>query len=90
MGRPVMRHSVDSAGGLAVFTDNGTVFCNGNLVMRQGDRVAPHGLDQHAPYPPMVTGSASVFVEGSPVCGVDDVAACGHPCSSGSGNVSVG
>lgn len=85
MARGVMRLNVDEAGGQAILTDNGTVFCNGNLVMRLGDRVAPHGSWEHAPYPPMVTASPTVFVEGMPVCAVGDLAACLHeaePCSS--------
>lgn len=83
-----MRLYADNAGGQAVLTDNGTVFANGFLLMRLGDRVESHGVSPHSPIPDMVTASPTVFAEGKPVCGVGDLARCGHS-ATGSGSVFV-
>ena len=85
-----MRLNTDSAGGQAILTDNGTVFCNGQLVMREGDRLASHETLEHpATLPRMVTSCPTVFVENQPVCGLGDEASCGHTATPGSSNVNL-
>ena len=70
----------NSAGGLAVQSKNTTVFFEDKLPMSVGDLVAPHGdgYDQHSVGVPMATGSPTVYVCGTPLCGEGHFAACGH------------
>lgn len=88
--RNVFRLHVDEAGGLAAETSQGTVFVNGELVMRIGDKVEAHGLAPHSPNPPMITGAATVFIGASNVCGIHDLAQCCHEATTGSPDVFVG
>jgi uncharacterized Zn-binding protein involved in type VI secretion len=89
MARGRSRVGIDAAGGVAVDAIVPTVFCNGVPVVVLGARVAAHGKPPHAPLPPMVTASSTVFAGGIPVVRAGDSAACGHPIS-GSDNVFVG
>jgi uncharacterized Zn-binding protein involved in type VI secretion len=70
----------DAAGGLAVQSKNTSVFFEDKLPMSVGDLVSPHGdgYDQHSIGVPMATGSPTVFVCGSPLCGEGHLAVCGH------------
>lgn len=77
----------DSAGG-DLIPSQSTVYANGEKVIVDGDKVAPHGLPPHNA-PTMIAGSKSVFIGGVAVCNAEDKATCGH-AASGSGNVNVG
>jgi len=84
----VARKGIDAAGGVAIEgSDN--VFVNGAGVVRNGDRVAGHGLPPHAPPPAMVAQCKNVYVNGILVVNQGDLAVCGDAIA-GSSNVFVG
>ena len=84
----VARNGVDSAGGVAI-EGSGNVNANGSGVVREGDKVASHGVSPHSPTPPMVGKSTTVFANGIGVSRSGDAASCGHTIS-GSSNVNAG
>ena len=85
----IMRLNVDTAGGVAFQTDNPNVTVNGELVMRLGDLVAPHGFMPHDSPQPMVTASSTVTAYGVQLCRLGDAAKCGHT-ATGSSDVFAG
>jgi len=85
--RGVAREGTDSAGGALIASGNSHVFCNGDLAIVLGDPVTPHppgGIHNAAV---MVEAATTVFINGIPVCGLDNKAQCGHPVKPGSDNV---
>jgi uncharacterized Zn-binding protein involved in type VI secretion len=84
----VIRKSVDTAGGKnSVGSPN--VFVNNTSAVRVGDAIESHGRREHG-NPIMGAGSATVFVNGIPLCRSGDVANCGHVAGPGSANVISG
>lgn len=84
----ISRKGLDVAGGVAI-EGSGNVFVNGAGVVRNGDKVAGHGLPPHSPPPSMIAVCNNLYVNGILVVNAGDVATCGHSIS-GSGNVFVG
>lgn len=82
------RVGIDNAGGVITGNLAPTVFVNGAPIAVVGADVAGHGVGAHAG-PAMVTGSATVFAQGKPVCRAGDLANCTHQ-ATGSPNVLVG
>lgn len=81
----VMRLNVDTAGGIAFQTSNTSVTANGQLIMRLGDLVAPHGsVSPHDQPNPMVTASSTVTAAGITLCRLGDLAACNHAATGSS------
>ena len=88
---PGISRNNDTAAGDLV-PSQGTVFANGQAIIRLGDSVA-----SHAPCPvpashcaaTMAGASSSVYVAGIAVCRAGDAASCGH-AATGSGNVAAG
>jgi len=76
----------DVAGGPLV-SGSSNVYANNNIVVRRGDRVAPHGRNQHRSAV-MVGFSPNVYANNIQVCRAGDAASCGH-AASGSSNVLV-
>ena len=85
----VARVGIDSAGGIILGGGQSFVYANSSLIAVVGDAVAPHGDAPHSA-PTLVTGSATVFINGIPVCRQGDLASCGHSISSGSPGVGAG
>ena len=87
-GRPVGRVGVDSAGGVVTGIMSSRTKIQGYPVVCIGAAIASHGSGDHA-NAVMVTGSSKTFANGHAVCGVGDLASCGHTLSSGSSKTSV-
>ena len=83
----VTRKTVDAAGGQIV-EGSPDVSVNDQPAVTVGDAVQRHGRGAHGG-PRMSTGSATVFVNGKPLCREGDAASCGHQ-ASGSSDVSSG
>lgn len=84
---PGISRDNDSAGGDLVASQS-SVYANGQLVIVDGDAVAPHGVSPHDA-PTITAGSNNVFAEGIAVVNQGDSATCGHT-SGGSSDVFVG
>lgn len=83
----VTRKTVDAAGGQIV-EGSPDVSVNDQPAVTVGDTVERHGRGAHRSSK-MSAGSATVFVNGKPLCREGDSASCGHP-ASGSSDVSAG
>ena len=81
------RHQ-DTCGGQIIATAQKTKI-NGRLVARVGDKVTPHGEDEHAAAV-MTEGSGTVKVEGKKPCRMGDKATCGDSVSTASSDVKIG
>jgi len=88
MALGVARIGIDTAGGTQLPFVNSTVRANGALIQVLGGPVAGHGDSPHNS-PRMVTSSATVRINGIPVCRLSDKASCGH-VSTGSADVRAG
>jgi uncharacterized Zn-binding protein involved in type VI secretion len=68
---------------------SGNVFTNGLPAARAHVDVVDC-FKHSPPYPPIATGSATVFINGQPAARVDDITGCSAVISSGSNNVFIG
>lgn len=83
----IVRDSGRDVAGGAIISGSQNVYANNYVVARRGDRVAPHGRNQHRAAV-MAGFSPNVFANGINVCRAGDPASCGHS-ASGSNNVFV-
>lgn len=65
------------------------VVINGREAVRVGDLVEPHGKKQHGSPSPVITGSASVLVNGRALARQGSKAACGDTAQTGSNDVEL-
>jgi len=84
----IARKTLDAAGGVAI-EGSPNVYVNGQPVVRNGDRVAGHGLPPHSPPPAMIASCKNLYVNGILVVRETNSATCGHTIS-GSTNTFVG